>query len=113
MDFPVSGIVPALGTEAPTPPGPSWIQDALTPPLGMDVPLESRLCCVMLLHQYLMELQNLCSQGSTGGSELARSKMDSVSGSRNSGKILLDIKDWLWWGQYCLLNVGSHKSLLI
>lgn len=40
MDFPVSGIVPALGAEAPTPPGPSRIRDAPTPPLGMDVPLE-------------------------------------------------------------------------
>lgn len=46
MDFPVSSTVPALGTEAPAPPGPSWSQDAPTPLLGMDgwmgmdVPLE-------------------------------------------------------------------------
>lgn len=53
----------------------------------------SRLCCVMLLHQYLMELQNLCSQGNAGGSEPVHSEMDSASGSRNSGKILLDTKN--------------------
>lgn len=47
---------------------------------------DSGLCCVMLLHQYLMELQNLCSQGSVGGSEPARSEMGSASGSRTLEK---------------------------